>query len=231
MTREEIERATWNFLRSNGLNEKSTASVMGNIEAESEFDPSLVEQGNSIGFGLCQWSFGRRTQLENYGTDLNDQFEFLWAELSGELGNTGADFQWINKSGYLNHSDFMGGNGGLNELTSAFCFCWERPNVALAHLARRQSSANTYYSRYTGTEVTDPPNDPEDPPIDPPKDPPVPGEFTLKNKYFYCEEDSLFGRKFITNNKQFTLLKIIGNKAIILDGIIKRTINKKNIIK
>jgi hypothetical protein len=177
MTREEIEQATWDYLRSQGLPELSTAAAMGNIEAESEFDPNLIEEGNGIGLGLCQWSFERRTQLEAYGTDLQHQFRFLWAELSGDLGDTGASFQWINKSAYLKHDQFMQGQGGLNELTSAFCFCWERPNVALAHLARRQDSANTYYNRFTGRLPTDPP-------IDPPTDPATPGEFKIKNNYF-----------------------------------------------
>lgn len=228
MTREEIERATWDFLRSKGLSEKSTAAVMGNIEAESDFDPSQVEAGNSIGFGLCQWSFERRVQLEAYGTDLNHQFNFLWAELSGQLGDTGASYQWINKNGYLSHDEFMSGNGGLNDLTSAFCFCWERPNVSLAHLSRRQTSANTYLAMYTGTSggYNPPPYEPSDPPVNPP----IPGEFKLKKKNFYCEEDEIFGRKFITSNTQFTLVSTEGDKATILDGNIKRIINKKNII-
>jgi hypothetical protein len=229
MTREENERATWDFLRSKGLSEKSTASVMGNIEAESDFDPTQVEAGNSIGFGLCQWSFERRTQLEAYGTDLNHQFNFLWAELSGQLGDTGASYQWINKNGYLSHDDFMSGNGGLNELTSAFCFCWERPNVALAHLARRQESANNYLAKYTGTSggYNPPPYNPSDPP----KDPPIPGEFKLKNKRFYNETDSLLGRSFLTHNTSFTLVKTTGDKSTILDGNLKRVVPTKNIIK
>jgi hypothetical protein len=231
MTREEIERATWNFLRSKGLSELSTSAVMGNIEAESDFDPTQVESGNSIGFGLCQWSFGRRTQLEAYGTDLPHQFNFLWAELTGGGQGTGADMQWYDKGIYIKHSNFMIGNGTLNELTSAFCFCWERPDPEVAHLARRQASANTYYATYTGTHPTDPINPPPYDPIDPPLNPPLLGEFKLKNKYFYSEEDSLFGRKFITNNTSFTLIKTNGNKATILDGIQQRIINKKNIIK
>lgn len=224
MTREEIEQATWDFLRSKGLPELSTAAAMGNIEAESDFDPNLIEAGNGIGLGLCQWSFERRTQLEAYGIDLQHQFRFLWAELSGDLGDTGASFQWINKNGYLNHDQFMNGQGSLNELTSAFCFCWERPNVALAHLARRQDSANTYYNRFTGRQPTDPP-------IDPPTDPATPGEFHLKNNYLYNSTDPLFGRRFLSPRSSFTLVKSIGDMSIILDGNIKRTIPRKNIIK
>jgi hypothetical protein len=149
------QEQTWNFLRSKGLNEKSTSAIMGNIQGESGFNPDIVEYGNGIGFGLCQWSFGRRTQLEAYGTTITHQLEFLWSELTGENTEiTGANFQWINKSGYLNHSDFMEGNGSIEDLTSAFCFSWERPAVETAHLDYRQQWANTYYTEFTGTIPT-----------------------------------------------------------------------------
>jgi hypothetical protein len=102
--------------------------------------------------------------------------------------------------------------------------------VALAHLSRRQDSANLYYSKYTGTSTGGGSNDPLPPPVDPPTNPPTPGDIRLKKKNFYNEEDTLFGRKFITSNTTFTLLTMTGNKAIILDGTTKRTIHKKNII-
>ena len=150
-TREDIEKQTWSFLRGKGLPEKSCAAVMGNIEAESEFNPSLVEAGNGIGFGICQWSFERRTKLERYGTDITHQLNFMWAELTGEVGDTGASKEWINMSGCKTLDDFMNGNGEIAELTQAMCYCWERPNRALAHLERRQSSAQTYFQKFTGT--------------------------------------------------------------------------------
>lgn len=145
------QEQTWDFLINKGLNEKSVSAIMGNIQAESGFNPDIVEYGNGIGFGLCQWSFGRRTQLEAYGTTITQQLNFLWSELTGEDTEiTGANFQWINKSGYLNHTDFMEGNGSIEELTSAFCFSWERPAVETAHLEYRQQWANTYYTQFTG---------------------------------------------------------------------------------
>jgi hypothetical protein len=149
MTYQEI---TWNFFKDKNINDKTIASIMGNIQQESGFDPNIIEVGTGNGFGLCQWSFGRRTQLEAYGTDIQSQLEFLWSELTGEnLSITGADYQWINKTGYLNHSDFMNGNGSIEDLTSAFCFCWERPSIEYANLSYRQSSANDYYIEFTGT--------------------------------------------------------------------------------
>ena len=150
-TKAQIEQSVWNFLRGKGLPEYSTAAVMGNIYGESGFDPSEVEEGTGIGYGLCQWSYTRRTQLEAYGTDLAHQEEFLWSELTGQdTSITGANYQWINKTGYLTHDQFMVGSGSINDLTAAFCFCWERPNAEYAHLDVRQQAANSYYSTYHG---------------------------------------------------------------------------------
>jgi hypothetical protein len=221
LTNLQIENTTWNYLRSKGLNENSTAAVMGNIYAESGFDPNLVEVGNSIGYGLCQWSYGRRSQLESYGTDLNHQLDFLWSELTGQnISVTGANYQWINKTGYINNVDFMAGNGSINDLTSAFCFCWERPNVDLAHLDVRQSTAQGYFTKYTGTVVTDPTGSG--------------GSNTfikLKSTYLYGFQDQLFGRKFHPSNNQFTLVSTTGNVSIIKDGEKVYKVPTKNIIK
>jgi hypothetical protein len=146
------QEQTWSFLKSKGLPDKSCAAVMGNIQAESGFDPTQIESGNGIGFGLCQWSYDRRAQLESYGTDFQHQLNFLWSELTGaDLDITGASYQWINQDGYLNHADFMTGNGTINDLTASFCFSWERPNVLYAHLDVRQQSANDYYTQFSET--------------------------------------------------------------------------------
>ena len=167
MNKEEICQYVWNFLRGNNLPLFSISAVMGNIDAESEFNPSLIEVGSGIGFGLCQWSFERRTQLESYGTSLENQCQFLCDELLGTNYTNGiAHMQWINKSGYLTHDQFLKGQGDINSLTSAMCFCWERPNVIYAHLDRRHISANQFYQRYKdlgGTPET--PKEPEDKPI------------------------------------------------------------------
>ena len=64
---------------------------MGSLWGESNhFQPDLVEAGNGIGYGIAQWSFGRRTNLENYAkekgkpvSDLGVQLNFLWQELEG----------------------------------------------------------------------------------------------------------------------------------------------------
>ena len=81
----------WNFFKSKGLTDKQTAGVMGSLWGESNhFQPDLIEAGSGIGYGIAQWSFGRRTNLENYAkergkpaSDLGVQLNFLWQELEG----------------------------------------------------------------------------------------------------------------------------------------------------
>ena len=81
----------WNFFKSKGLTDEQTAGIMGSLWGESNhFQPDLVEAGNGIGYGIAQWSFGRRTNLENYAkekgkpvSDLGVQRNFLWQELEG----------------------------------------------------------------------------------------------------------------------------------------------------
>lgn len=167
MTANEIQQFVYDFLYEKGLPHISICAVMGNITAESSWNPDAIENGSGIGFGLCQWSFGRRTQLESYGTTLLHQCEFLWSELTGENTSvTGADYQWIsnpsdavdNGEGFtFSNADFKAGNGSLADLTKAFCYCWERPAYATNHLiTTRIPSAIVFYETmsYKGTGVT-----------------------------------------------------------------------------
>jgi hypothetical protein len=51
-------------LIANGIPLAGTSGIGGNVQVESGFDPGIVERGNGIGFGFCQWSFDRRTSME-----------------------------------------------------------------------------------------------------------------------------------------------------------------------
>lgn len=167
MTQREIQQYVYDFLYDKGLPHNTICGIMGNITGESGWDVNCIESGNSIGFGLCQWSFGRRTQLENYGTDLGHQCEFLWSELTGENTSvTGAEPQWIanpadsvtpDTSYSFQLSDFLAGKGTIAELTTAWCYCWERPAYSTNHLDRRITSAEDFasYMTYSGTEQPD----------------------------------------------------------------------------
>lgn len=180
MTQGEIQQYFYDFMHDKGLPHISICAIMGNITAESSWNPDAIEHGNNIGFGLCQWSFGRRTQLEAYGTSLRHQCEFLWSELTGENRNvTGADYQWISSPAdgvdngegfYCDNDTFINGNGSLAFLTKAFCYCWERPAYSTNHLeSTRIPSAHNFYNTmsYGGSgDIPDIPITP-DPPVTP----------------------------------------------------------------
>ena len=75
------------YLLDYGWTETAIAGVLGNFQQESGLDPTTVEAGSGIGFGLGQWSYGRRTALEAYArdrgipvTDLYLQLDFLMYE-------------------------------------------------------------------------------------------------------------------------------------------------------
>ena len=82
----------WNFLISKGLSAEQAAGVMGNIQVESSFNPSVEERTSRAekGYGIVQWTFGRRTALENAAQaqgvpvdDLGFQLEFMYQESMG----------------------------------------------------------------------------------------------------------------------------------------------------
>ena len=75
------------LLVSGGMNAGQASAVMGNMYQESTFNSDRHEIGNDIAYGLAQWSFGRRTNLENFAkqkgvpaSDVPMQIEFLLNE-------------------------------------------------------------------------------------------------------------------------------------------------------
>jgi len=60
----------YNFLTAKGLNSQQAAGVLGNIQRESGYSPTRHEQShsdfNAGGYGIAQWTFGRRTALKSF---------------------------------------------------------------------------------------------------------------------------------------------------------------------
>ena len=104
----------WNFLVGNDGNLKEAdrltpeqaAGVMGNIEAESNFDPGVEEATPraSKGYGIIQWTFERRTSLERAAqqagvpsSDLGFQLNYLFKELNDRPTNRSEYRQFQNE--------------------------------------------------------------------------------------------------------------------------------------
>lgn len=134
------EEIVWNYMKDSGFTNTQTAAMMGNIWAESTFDTSMIEYGNGIGFGLCQWSYSRRTDYENYAaskgkaaSDLETQLEFMVATL--------VESQFLPTTYYSQWK-----TGDLATATTAICKGWERPGIS--RLPERKRMAQYYYDLY-----------------------------------------------------------------------------------
>ena len=160
-----IEYKVWTGLRAAGYNEITVAAAMGNIKNESGFDPGAIEAGSGAGFGLIQWTGGRRTAIEQYAaskgvsaSDIDLQLEYLIKECNPD----DPIFQWNMKSS-SNYSstiytfeDWRDGKD-LERATWAFMTCFERPAYSSStnHIDRRLNDAKMYYEEFTGTAVPD----------------------------------------------------------------------------
>ena len=60
------EAKTYFYLRDLGWTHNGTCGVMGNINQESGFRTNAVSFDGYGSLGICQWTFGRRTNLENW---------------------------------------------------------------------------------------------------------------------------------------------------------------------
>ena len=154
-----IEYKVWTGLRAAGYSEITVAGTMGNIYAESGFNPSVVEHGNGIGFGLIQWSYDRRTAIENYaaeqGKDVNSvELQIEW--LLKECDPNDSAYAWMNSSkSYDGKSwtyDEWKNATDIESAVRSFMFCFERP-LNTSSLQKRIDAANEYYEEFTGTAV------------------------------------------------------------------------------
>lgn len=151
-----IQAKVWFSLKNEGYSDVAVAGLMGNIEGESGFNPAITEEGNGIGFGLCQWSFERRTALEGFAksrgvsaSDEDIQIEFLIAELTSGGGADGyATYQF---SGYEDQRSIWMTTNDIEEATTAFCAGFERPGIP--RIPERIVAAKKYYDEFQGATL------------------------------------------------------------------------------
>ncbi|HUD11338.1 MAG TPA: phage tail tip lysozyme, partial [Candidatus Saccharimonadia bacterium] len=99
------EQAIWNWLVGQGLDGAQAAGIMGNVEKESDFDPTIIQGGGdsnnpaaagSVGWGLFQWTPGAKVLLDVQGakatgsiTAIATQMQIMWWEAQGHGQWTG----------------------------------------------------------------------------------------------------------------------------------------------
>lgn len=82
-------KAVYDFFVAKGLPPFMSASILGNLVAESGLNSGIE---NRIGaYGLAQWLGGRKTDLQSFArgqgkpvSDFNMQLEFIWLEFNGK---------------------------------------------------------------------------------------------------------------------------------------------------
>lgn len=151
----------WNYFIGRGLSPVAAAGAMGNIEQESGFDPWVNEGGNGIGFGLIQWSFERRTKVENalHAAGITE-----YTEATSEKGLLiQLDYLWEEQSqtwSPLNAETKVDGNTSVNPISAAanvgngsalyFHASVERSADTPAMLQERVDSAKAYLDQFGG---------------------------------------------------------------------------------
>lgn len=118
-------------LKNNGYSDSGIAGVLGNLQAESGFNPSSV---NSIGCsGIAQWCFERMVTLK---TTYGDQWNTLDAQLNYMLNELNSGYSSVNAYIYGNHSP--------SDMAHYFCMHYEIPGESYCNSGVRQGYANNW---------------------------------------------------------------------------------------
>ncbi|MCM1052965.1 MAG: phage tail tip lysozyme [Ruminococcus sp.] len=147
--RKKNKKVVCESLLASGFSTNATIGIMANMETESAhtYDPQVVEYGSgynfsnvynapsskAVGFGLIQWSFGRRIELIDYAKNkgwdpatMGAQLNFLFYELS-------------TKSSYDVTYKYVTGNYSSRDIAVAFCKNYERPSGSNQNLKSSDS--------------------------------------------------------------------------------------------
>lgn len=127
------------------------AGIMGNFYAESNLDPSKIENTTNTdkGHGLAQWTFGRWDNLSTYATskgtdwtDLTTQLEFLKSELEGS------------EKALFDDSEFVSAQEPA-VAAMRFRIIFERADPTVAHDDKREGAALSIYELFGNTSFAD----------------------------------------------------------------------------
>ena len=133
-----------NSLLASGFSVNAVVGIMANMESESAhtYNPAVVEYGSgynletiydapstvAAGFGLIQWSFGRRVQLIEYAQERNWEAASMQAQLNYLY------YEITNKSSYSITNKYLTGNYSGYDTAVAFCKNFERPSGSKSDL-------------------------------------------------------------------------------------------------
>ena len=169
------EKAIWNFLIGKGLNAYAAAGIMGNIYAESAFNPrnlqnsyekkigltdeeytAAVDAGtytnfakDCAGYGLAQWTYHTRKQ------GLLSKAKAAGKSV-GDL-NIQLSFLWEELQGYKKVMQQLKAAGSVAEAASAFMIGFERPADQSATAQKKRASyGQMYFDKCAGSRPAAP---------------------------------------------------------------------------
>lgn len=159
-----------NYYRSLGINDKTIAAILGNMQAESSINPERQEVGGA-GFGLVQWT--PVTVLQNHCNTLglspytngDVQIQVLKAEIKNQAGVA----EWYTSSAFISNyynsgatSDMIGITGqqfldnqmnwAPDKLAVMFMAGYERPSYDpnVNHYQTRMQNALNWFTYMGG---------------------------------------------------------------------------------
>lgn len=138
------EEKIWNFLRAQGFSAAAAAGIMGNMYAESGCQPDITEVNGYGGYGLCQWTFGRKTDLMNWCA--NNGYDYK--SLEGQLNFMMYEYELPYYSQFLGESfkNLTDVYTATDQWLTYFEGCTVRSTIV--HWDRRLAAAQDYYNRW-----------------------------------------------------------------------------------
>ncbi len=143
------QEKVWNYLKSKGFTDEQAAAIMGNFAWESG-DPTFNKATSSEqvsgggGFGIAQWTGGRRTEITQAAssqgkqlTDLSFQLDYFYSEIQTRTDrNGGSATQEAELKKIIN----------VDEATEYVMYNYEQPGTP--HLEERKSYAKQFFEKY-----------------------------------------------------------------------------------
>jgi len=152
----DTQKQIFELLLAGGFNAGQVSAIMGNMYGESGFNSASEEPGGPLmGYGLAQWTGGRRTNLEAFAqqkgvaaSDLPMQIEFLIKEYNESYKTV------------LDKTDFKTGTDVVKS-TEAFMINFEAPqmkpdNDPAALYSKRIPAAEIIYNFYSSLSPLSP---------------------------------------------------------------------------
>lgn len=147
----DIPSLVWDRLSEKGLGDAQIAGILGNMYAESRFDPAVINPDGGA-MGLIQWKGERRTALENFaaenGGDPSDpeiQIGYLLKEIS-----SGYEYDQLTDGNFWNLTD-------PEEAADVFVHKFERGSdaeIAQSIDLRKQVARDAFASKGRGIKNT-----------------------------------------------------------------------------